>query len=148
VLIGAFAGATNPLRPLAPFSGEVSHQEGIKFKPIKSVKDLNAELKQAGTNQQPVMLDFYADWCVSCKEMEFFSFTDAGVKQALDGFVLLQADVTANDSEDQALLKHFKIFGPPTIVFYNQSGTEIPDTRVVGYLPAEDFVAHINQTYK
>jgi thiol:disulfide interchange protein DsbD len=148
VLVGAFAGATNPLRPLAPFSGEVAHQEGIDFKRIKSVDDLNAELQQARASQQPVMLDFYADWCVSCKEMEFFSFTDDGVKQALDGFLLLQADVTANDAEDQALLKHFEIFGPPTIVFYSRFGTEISDTRVVGYLPAEEFIAHINQTYE
>ncbi|MGI9308333.1 MAG: protein-disulfide reductase DsbD [Gammaproteobacteria bacterium] len=148
VVTGALAGATNPLRPLAPFSGEAAQHEGLEFKRIKTVADLNAAVQQARENKQPVMLDFYADWCVSCKEMEYFSFSDSGVKEALAGFVLLQADVTLNDAEDQALLKHFGIFGPPTIVFYDRSATEISDTRVVGYLPAEDFIEHINRTYQ
>ena len=71
---------------------------------------------------QPVMLDFYADWCVSCKEMERYTFTDAGVQAELARAVLLQADVTANDAEDQALLQHFGILGPPTIVFFDAAG--------------------------
>jgi thiol:disulfide interchange protein DsbD len=89
------------------------------------------------------MLDFYADWCVSCIEMEKFTFTDPGVQAEFARATLLQADVTANDAEDQALLKHFGILGPPTIVFFDASGRERPEFRVVGFKKAEEFRPHI-----
>ena len=91
------------------------------------------------------MLDFYADWCVSCKEMERYTFTDAAVQQALAGAVLLKADVTANDEADQALLKRFGIFGPPTIAFWGADGTERKQYRVVGFMKAAEFAAVARQ---
>jgi len=92
-----------------------------------------------------VMLDFYADWCVSCKEMEHNTFTVAEVQAALSNTVLLQADVTANDDDDQALLKHFGIFGPPTIAFYGTDGEEKRNFRVVGFMKAAEFAAVVRQ---
>ena len=91
------------------------------------------------------MLDFYADWCVSCKEMEHNTFTEADVQTALANTTLLQADVTANDDDDQALLKHFGIFGPPTIAFYGADGTERRNFRVVGFMKAAEFADVVRQ---
>jgi thiol:disulfide interchange protein DsbD len=91
------------------------------------------------------MLDFYADWCVSCKEMERYTFTDEAVKQSLAGAVLLKADVTANDAADQALLQRFGIFGPPTIAFWSADGTERTQYRVVGFMKAAEFAAIATQ---
>jgi thiol:disulfide interchange protein DsbD len=91
------------------------------------------------------MLDFYADWCVSCKEMEHQTFNDPAVHKALEQVVLLQADVTANDAEDKALLKHFGIFGPPSIMFFGPDGEERRAFRVVGYLDPQEFTAHVAQ---
>jgi thiol:disulfide interchange protein DsbD len=88
-----------------------------------------------------VLLDFSADWCTSCKEMERYTFTDPGVQQALKSTVLLRANVTENNADDQALLKHFGIFGPPTIAFYGSDGTERSQYRVVGYMKADAFAA-------
>ena len=85
------------------------------------------------------MLDFYADWCVSCKEMERFTFSDARVRRALDGWTLLQADVTANSDEDKALLARFNLFGPPGIIFFDSRGKELGNVRVVGFQNAENF---------
>ena len=99
--------------------------------------ELDARIKSAG---KPVMLDFYADWCVSCKEMERFTFSDARVQQKLSSWTLLQADVTANSEEDKALLARFKLFGPPGIVFFDSKGNEIVSTRIVGYQNAIDFL--------
>jgi thiol:disulfide interchange protein DsbD len=93
------------------------------------------------------MLDFYADWCVSCKEMEHRTFTDPGVQDALAKATLLQADVTANDEADQALLQRFGILGPPTIVFFGPDGAERTDYRVVGFKPADEFRAHVTKAF-
>jgi len=95
-----------------------------------------------------VMLDFYADWCVSCKEMEVFTFADPAVKKALEGVVLLQADVTPNDEIDKALYKHFGIIGPPSIMFFDANGNERKNYRVVGYMPAEQFSQHVKRALK
>jgi len=92
-----------------------------------------------------VMLDFYADWCVSCKEMEHNTFTEKEVQDVLANTVLLQADVTANDDADKALLQHFGIFGPPTIAFYGADGTEKRNFRVVGFMKAAEFAAVVRQ---
>jgi thiol:disulfide interchange protein DsbD len=91
------------------------------------------------------MLDYYADWCVSCKEMERYTFSDASVQAALAGTLLLQADVTANDAEDQELLKRFKLFGPPAILFFGPDGRERPNYRVVGYMKAQHFLAVVEK---
>jgi thiol:disulfide interchange protein DsbD len=92
------------------------------------------------------MLDFYADWCVSCKEMERFTFADPRVRARLSGWLLLQADVTANSAEDKALLAHFKLFGPPGIVFFDPSGREVPGVRVVGFQDADAFLSSLAAT--
>ena len=91
-----------------------------------------------------VMLDFYADWCVSCIEMEKYTFTDATVQDVLSNTVLLQADVTANDKDDQVLMKRFGVFGPPTIIFFDTDGIQRNDYEVVGYMKAKAFAAHVN----
>ena len=91
------------------------------------------------------MFDFSADWCVACKEMEKYTFPDAGVVAALDSFTLLQADVTDNDDDDKALLQHFSSFGPPTIAFFDSAGNEQPAYKLVGYVPAEEFAAHVRR---
>jgi thiol:disulfide interchange protein DsbD len=132
--IGAVLGATNPLRPL-----QATVQVDLPFERIKSVDDLNARVAAAQAAGKTVMLDFYADWCVSCKEMEHYTFPEETVRAALANTVWLQADVTANDETDQALLKHFGIFGPPTIAFYGTDGAERRQYRVVGYMKADEF---------
>jgi len=104
--------------------------------------ETNKEWKFEG--ELPCIIDFYADWCVSCKEMENFTFTDANVQARLKDVLLLQADVTANSADDKALLARFKLFGPPGIVFFDKSGNEIA-YRVVGYEPAEKFLASLNK---
>jgi thiol:disulfide interchange protein DsbD len=141
LLMGALSGATNPLQPLQ-FVGSGGTQTQLQFKRIKTTTDLDRELTEAAAQQRPVMLDFYADWCVSCKEMEHYTFTDKSVHRSLAEVTLLQADVTANDSEDQALLQRFGIFGPPTIVFFGADGQERQNYRVVGFMPAAKFAAH------
>jgi thiol:disulfide interchange protein DsbD len=145
MLVGALAGRSDPLQPLA---GVVGHAGGeaarqrLELKRVKSVADFERELAAAQAAGRPLMLDFYADWCVSCKEMEDQTFTDPGVQAELASAVLLQADVTANDEVDQALLEHFGILGPPTIVFFAADGPERRDYRIVGFQPASQFRDH------
>jgi thiol:disulfide interchange protein DsbD len=143
LLVGALTGAQNPLQPLQRISGTSAPAAELQFKRIKSVSDLENELQLAAGSERTVMLDFYADWCVSCKEMEHFTFSDPAVQAALSATVLLQADVTANDAVDQALMRRFGIFGPPTIVFFDQQGTEVRAGRVIGYLPSDEFLVHL-----
>ncbi len=145
-LAGAAAGGTNPLEPLAPFrsrtGGSVSVEEtGLKFTRIRSEAELDAALASA---EKPVMLDFYADWCVSCKELEHFTFSDPAVRKQLETTTLLQVDVTANTPDDKALMKRFGIFGPPAIILFDASGNEISGSRVVGFLDAKPFLDHLD----
>jgi thiol:disulfide interchange protein DsbD len=135
LVAGGVRGGTDPLRPLQ-VANAVQH---LPFQRIKSLADLEREVAAAKAAGRPVMLDFYADWCVSCKEMEKYTFPTPEVRAALATAVLLQADVTANDADDQALLKHFGIFGPPTIAFYGPDGLERENFRVVGFLKAAQF---------
>ena len=140
MIIGAASGAKSPLNPL---SGIVNKQastsnSGLSFKRIHSIAELEANIQNA--KGKTLMLDFYADWCVACKELEQFTFSDAGVKNALKDTVLLQADVTNNTPEDIALLNRFKLFGPPGMVFFNQTGQEIASLKVVGYQAPEEFI--------
>jgi thiol:disulfide interchange protein DsbD len=111
------------------------------FEPVASLAALDRRLAAA---DRPVMLDFYADWCVSCKEMERFVFSDAAVQKKLAGFLLLKADVTANTAEDKALLARFGLFGPPGIIFFDKSGQEISGQRVVGFQEAALFLNTLN----
>src|SRR3546814_6626124 len=110
--LGALAGSRNPLQPLAGFGGGQA-QEELAFRTIKSSEDLDRELDAAQAAGKPLLFDFYADWCVACKEMEAYTFTDPGVQAALGDFVLLTADVTANDECDKAMTQRFGIIGPP-----------------------------------
>jgi len=149
LIIGLASGGRDifhPLKGIAISGGAHSEQAShIAFKQIKGVDGLNAALAQARSQGKTVMLDFYADWCVSCKEMEMLTFTDAGVQQALANTVLLQADVTPNDEQDKALYKHFGIIGPPSIMFFDNNGNERKNFRVVGFVPADKFSAHVTQ---
>jgi thiol:disulfide interchange protein DsbD len=140
-LTGVATGASDPLAPLAKLRGnEVRH---VEFQRVKSLAELEAALAQA--KGKTVMFDFYADWCVSCKEMEKFTFTDPRVQAQFDDMVLLQADVTANNDDDKALLKRFKLFGPPGIIFFDRQGREIPGGRVIGFQKAERFLPFLEQ---
>ena len=112
------------------------------FKRVRTIAELDAALAQS---RQPVMLDFYADWCVSCREMERFTFTDPGVAQRMGQMLLLQADVTANNADDRALLKRFRLFGPPGIMFFEPGGKELPDARVVGFQDAKRFTESLDR---
>jgi thiol:disulfide interchange protein DsbD len=143
LVAGAIMGATNPLSPLT--RGSISTRHDLPFRTIKSVADLQREVADAKSRGQGVLLDFYADWCVSCKEMERYTFTDSAVQSALHGTVLLRANVTDNDADDQALLRHFGIFGPPTIALYGTDGQERRNFRVVGYMKAADFATLLHQ---
>ena len=120
----------------------VSTKHTLPFTRVKSVVELDTAIKNA--YGKTVMLDFYADWCTSCKEMEKLTFSDKKVKAALANTVLLQADVTANNDDDQALLKRFGLFGPPGIIFFDKTGAELK-TRVIGYKNVDDFAAILNQ---
>jgi thioredoxin:protein disulfide reductase len=142
LLAGGALGGSDPLDPLPGFG---TPHPTLAFKKIKSLADLNAEVGQAHAHGAAVLLDFYADWCVSCKEMERYTFSDPLVQRTLAKVVLLRADVTRNDAQDQELLKHFGIFGPPTIAFYGADGQEQRAYRVVGYMKAPEFDALARQ---
>jgi thiol:disulfide interchange protein DsbD len=138
-LIGALSGAHDILRPLGTIGrAETQAPATLRFSRIKDVAEFDQRLSQA--RGQTVMLDFYADWCVSCKEMERFTFSDPGVQARLKPALLLQADVTANSEADKALLKRFGLYGPPGILFFDKQGKEQGDFRVVGYQDAAQFV--------
>jgi thiol:disulfide interchange protein DsbD len=145
IIVGAAGGGNDVFRPLEGssfLSGDKAPARKLVFKQVKGLEGLNIELKLASVEGKAVMLDFYADWCVSCKELERYTFSDPGVQSALADVVLLQTDVTANDSEDQALLRELGLFGPPAILFFGPDGKELPQFRVVGFVNAEKFRAH------
>lgn len=145
MLIGAISGAQSPLKPLSGLrvANSVQNESHLPFIRVKNTAELDARIDNA--KGKIVMLDFYADWCTSCKEMELFTFSDKAVQQALRDAVVLQADVTANTPEDLALLKRFNLFGPPGIIFFNRNGQEIKPIRVVGYEDATNFLAAVNR---
>ncbi|MNS37990.1 Thiol:disulfide interchange protein DsbD precursor [compost metagenome] len=134
-LIGVATGGRDALAPLEHLQGE--RQEKVTFKRVKTVADLDAALAQA--QGKHVMLDFYADWCVSCIEMEKLTFTDQRVRNHFAEMVLLQVDVTANDAADKAMLRRFNLFGPPGIIFFDKAGQEIQGGRVIGFQNADKF---------
>jgi thiol:disulfide interchange protein DsbD len=144
LLVGALAGNRDPLQPLSGLRGTASAAETPKlpFAPVRSLAELETRL---ATAERPVMLDFYADWCVSCKEMERFTFADPAVQAQLAGFTLLKADVTANNADDKALLARFGLFGPPGIIFFAAGGKEIDGLRVVGFQEAGTFLRTLKQ---
>ena len=143
-LVGAASGGRDALAPLAHLRG--NQVEHLKFTRVKTVAQLEAALKNTGG--KPALLDFYADWCVSCIEMEKLTFVDPQVRARMADAVLLQVDVTANDADDKALLKHFTLFGPPAIIMFDGQGREILDARVIGFQNAEKFLASLGKLQK
>ncbi|MBB5216279.1 protein-disulfide reductase DsbD [Parapusillimonas granuli] len=149
VVVGVAAGGRELFRPLAPFTAPAGVAAGSgaqaappAFTRVSSLRELDSILANAG---KPVMLDFYADWCVSCIEMEKFTFSDPGVAALMERFVLVQADVTRNTPEDRELLKRFRLFGPPGIIFFDRQGAELADARVVGFKNAREFTAVLSR---
>jgi len=152
LIIGVASGGKDPLQPLSGLASMTSGSghgtvEEVHFRSIKSITDLEREVAQASTEHKPVMLDFYADWCISCKEMERYTFSDPDVRDIMEKGVLLQADVTANDEIDQALLKRFGLIGPPSILYFSKSGQELPQYRLVGFMKADEFEAHTRRAF-
>lgn len=149
LLVGMAAGGRDPLQPLRGvnlIAGAVGGTSSHAFRRVKTVTDVEQAVRAA--DGRTVMLDFYADWCVSCKEMERETFSDRDVQAALAGMVTLQADVTANDAADQKLLQHFGVIGPPAMLFFGSDGRERRARRVVGFMDAEAFGAHVRASSK
>jgi len=136
-LVGALSGSRDLLQPLGGLIKQPLTAQALPWTRIASLGELESKLRSPG---RPVMLDFYADWCVSCKEMEAFTFSDPKVRAELDRMLLLQVDVTANSDDDRALLKRFSLFGPPGIIFFDAEGREIKGLRVIGYQNADRFL--------
>ncbi|MEP3561731.1 MAG: protein-disulfide reductase DsbD [Marinobacter sp.] len=150
LLAGAVSGATDPLRPLAPFTATAGAYQGIaqahaNFERIEDPEQIRSLMAQASASGQPVMLDFYADWCISCKVMERNVFNQADVIQALQPFTLLQIDMTDNTPAQQAFLDELGLFGPPSILFFNSSGQEFPQARILGEMDKQEFLTHLNK---
>jgi thiol:disulfide interchange protein DsbD len=147
-IIGAAAGGDYWLRPLESFRGgqavTAAHEQS-PFRRIKSVEDLQAAVQQANASGKGAMLDFYADWCVECIRMERNTFHEPAVQELLAGLQPLQADVTAHDETDQQLMREFGIIGPPAILFFDRSGQEMKQWRLVGYFPPDEFAEHVRQ---
>ncbi len=138
LVLGAAMGSRDPLAPLAwPRTGVVTESKELKFERVRTSAELDERLART---TRPVMLDFYADWCVSCKEMERYTFHDEKVRTRLAGLTLLQVDVTAHNADDKALLKRFSLFGPPGIIFFDNAGRQIQGLRVIGFQPADRFL--------
>jgi thioredoxin:protein disulfide reductase len=154
LMIGAATGGKDMFRPLAGLTAPAvmvgtdgaQRASQMEFTVVESLADVEREVAAASARNQPVFLDFYADWCVDCIRMERTTFQDPRVIQAMSGVHLLKADVTANTSEHRDLMRAFNLFGPPAMVFFGSEGTELRHRRVVGYLNAERFLAHVEQT--
>ena len=153
LILGMLAGSRDLLQPLEVYKGSVSkagtggsamaaEQKGLAFENIKDVGALDARLTIAKADGKPVMLYFYADWCVSCKELERYTFSDPRVQARLKDVVLLKADVTATSDADKALLKRFKLFGPPGFIFWNAAGMQ-SDYKVIGFEKADKFLTSV-----
>jgi thioredoxin:protein disulfide reductase len=146
LFVGAISGATNPLNPLEKFTSTkgIVASDKLVFNKIKNIEELELAIKNSS---KPVMLDFYADWCVACKELEEITFKDEQVIAKLKNFTLLQADVTANNDDDKALQKRFEIVGPPGLIFWDENNTEIKASKIVGYKNPKDFLEIINKHF-
>ncbi|MCK5728082.1 MAG: protein-disulfide reductase DsbD [Methylococcales bacterium] len=150
ILIGMSMGNKNPLKPLHNRQNHTltAANNELNFKAITSLNEFKIELKTASAQGKKVMLDFYADWCIACKEMEAYTFTDPEVQNALKDFVLLRADVTKNSTDDKALLKNFNLVGPPAVLFFGLTQQEYLNQRVIGYQKSPQFIASINRLEK
>ena len=150
LLLGASAGNKSLLQPLAGLNSSsatdsVADSKQLQFKYVKGMQGLQQELALAAAANRPVMLDMYADWCIACKELEAFTFNHAEVHTALRDFVILKADVTANDEVDNAMLKELSLFGPPGLLFFDTAGKELRPYRIVGFIDKDDFLSHLER---
>jgi len=150
LLIGVASDSTDPLQPLRGMYATTAKaaSRSMAFQKVKNIDDLNQKVAAAEGAGKWVMLDFYADWCISCKEMERYTFADPKVRDALDDVVLLQADVTQNSADDQALLKSFGLIGPPATLFFGPDREERKPFRVVGYMKADEFLGHLQKVLR
>ena len=141
-IVGASSGGTDPIHPLSHLTGSrvVAQSAALRFLPVRNTAELDAALAEARKMGRPAMLDFYADWCVSCKEMEHLTFSEAPVQAKLANAVLLKADVTKNNADDRELLKRFQLFGPPGTIFFDAQGKELVQPRVIGFQDTERFL--------
>ena len=140
-IVGASSGGTDPVHPLSHLTGSrAAAGAALNFLPVRSTAELDAALAEARKLGRPAMLDFYADWCVSCKEMEHLTFSEAPVQAKLANAVLLKADVTKNNADDRELLKRFQLFGPPGTIFFDAQGKELLQPRVIGFQNTERFL--------
>lgn len=154
LMIGAATGGKDMFRPLAALSAPATmvsvdgmqRATELKFTKVDSIGDVEREVAAARQRNQPVFLDFYADWCVDCVRLERTTFQDPRVIQAMGPVHLLKADVTANSSEHRDLMREFNLFGPPAMIFFDATGTELHNRRAVGYMDAGRFLAHIEQS--
>ncbi|PSL15124.1 thiol:disulfide interchange protein DsbD [Marinobacterium halophilum] len=149
LMIGVLSGGNSLLYPLQGVVGGVSAQSAqatkLPFEVVSREADLDRLLAEAKQTGQPVMLDFYADWCVACIELDYVTFSDAGVQQALAPFKLIKLDVTANDADAKSLYRRFSIIGPPAIIFYDASGQVRPELTFIGVIDPEDFIAQVGR---
>ena len=146
LILGAASGGSSLLKPLSTFNLDqtsVAKKSALAFQKINNLSDLEEALAGAKKNHQTVMLDFYADWCISCKEMDAFTFSDPQVQQAVSDMLLLQIDVTANNDNDREFLKQFSLIGPPAILFFDEQAKELIQHRVIGYMPSHDFLNNL-----
>jgi len=146
LLVGLISGATNPLNPLEKFTSGTAQvsSEKLVFKKIKNISELELAIKES---DKPIMLDFWASWCVSCKELEEITFKDKEVISKLQEFTLLKADVTLNSDEDKALQKMFGVVGPPALIFWDKDKNEVKSSRIIGYKNPQEFLEIINKNF-
>ena len=146
LLVGAISGATNPLKPLDKFtsSKNVINTNELVFQKVKNIAELELAIKNS---DKPIMLDFWASWCVACKELEEITFKDEEVIKKLQGFTLLKADVTVNSDDDKALQKMFGVVGPPALIFWDKDKNEVKSSKIVGYKNPKDFLEIINKNF-
>lgn len=143
LFIGFLSGATDPLTPFEKFTSNTmsERKSSVYFSYVKDLKAIEQAVKESSS---PVLLDFYADWCVNCVEYEKFTFSDARVKEKMKKFTLLKADVTKNSADDKKMQKEFGIFGPPAILFF-KNGKELEQLRLIGYKNADEFLTHLEK---